>query len=125
MKEIESVRGDWRSTAARRNHPAFWAFLLHRLSGLALALFLPVHLYVLGLAIDGAGRLDGFLAWSEAPAVKAAEAGLVVLLTAHMAGGLRLLALEFLPWRDWQKTLIALAAAASAAVGLLFLLSAG
>ena len=40
---------------AHRNHPAYWAFVLHRLSGLALALFLPVHLYVLSMAIgDGA-----------------------------------------------------------------------
>lgn len=116
---------DWRSAAARRNHPAYWAFLLHRLSGLALALFLPVHLYVLGMAIGDGARLNEFLDWSAAPAVKAAEAGLVLLLTAHMAGGLRLLAIEFLPWRDWQKTLIALVAAIAAAVGVLFLLRAG
>jgi fumarate reductase subunit D len=125
VKGLQTARGDWRSTAARRNHPAYWAFLLHRLSGLALALFVPAHLYVLGLAIDNEARLDDFLAWSDAPAVKAAEAGLVLLLTAHLAGGLRLLALEFLPWHDRQKTLIALAVAISAAAALLFLLSAG
>ena len=34
----------------------------------------------------------------------------VLLLAAHLTGGLRLLALEFLPWRDWQKTLLAIAA---------------
>ena len=37
--------------AAHRNHPTYWAFLLHRLSGLALAIFLPVHLYVLSMAV--------------------------------------------------------------------------
>ena len=37
--------------------------------------------------------------------MKLAEMGLVLLLAAHLAGGLRVLALEFLPWRDWQKTL--------------------
>jgi hypothetical protein len=31
---------------------------------------------------------------------------------------LRLLALELLPWRDWQKTLLALAAGVTLAVGL-------
>jgi len=122
VKAAQTVGGDWRSAAARRNHPAYWAFLLHRLSGLALALFLPLHLYVLGLAIEGGGRLDGFLEWSEQPLVKFAEAGLVLLLTAHLAGGLRLLALEFLPWRDWQKSLIALATALAVAAALLFLL---
>ena len=36
---------------------------------------------------------------------------------AHLAGGLRVLALEFLPWRGWAKTLAALAAAFAFAVG--------
>ena len=44
------------------------------------------------------------------PLVKFAEFGLVFLLAVHLFGGLRLLALEFLPWRDWQKTLAASAA---------------
>ena len=106
-----------------RNHPGYWAFLLHRASGLGLVIFLPFHFLVLGLALESAAALDGLLAWTEQPLVKAAELGLVVLLTAHLAGGLRLLAIEFLPWRDWQKTLIALASGIALAAGALFLLS--
>ena len=45
------------------------------------------------------------------------------LLDAHLAGGLRLLALEFLAWRDWQKGLLAAAAGVTLAAGLLFLLN--
>ncbi len=111
------------TTVGARAHPAYWAFVLHRVSGLALALFLPVHLYVLALAIDDAARLDRFLAWTETPLVKLAETGLVFLLAAHMAGGLRLLALEFLPWREGQKARIALGAGFAVAAGLLFLLN--
>ncbi|MBC8337967.1 MAG: succinate dehydrogenase [Alphaproteobacteria bacterium] len=107
-----------------RNHATWWAFALHRLSGVALALFLPVHFLVLGLAIQGEAALDGALIWTEQPLVKLAEAGLIVLLAAHLTGGVRLLALEFLPWRDWQKTLAALAGGVSLAVGLLFLVNA-
>jgi len=107
-----------------RNHPSYWAFIVHRASGLALACFLPVHLYVIGLAIEGEARLDGFLSWAETLPVKLAETGLVVLLAAHMAGGLRLLAVEFLPWRDSQKTFIAIAGGIAVAFGLLFLLRA-
>jgi succinate dehydrogenase subunit D len=107
-----------------RNHPTYWAFVVHRLSGLGLAIFLPVHLYVLSLALTGPEALDGFLRWTEIPLVKIAESVLVILLAAHMAGGLRLLAIEFLPWRDWQKALIAIIAAVALAVGLLFLLRA-
>jgi fumarate reductase subunit D len=111
------------SFSAHRNQATYWAFVLHRLSGLALALFLPVHLYVLSLAIGDGAALDGFLDWTANPWVKAAEVGLVVLLALHMAGGLRILALEFLPWRDNQKTLAAIASATALAFGVLYLLN--
>jgi fumarate reductase subunit D len=107
----------------RRNHPAWWAFLVHRLSGVALALFLPAHFWVLGRALEGEAALATFLAWSHQPLVIAGEWILVVLLAAHLAGGLRLLALEFLPWRNWQKTLAALAAGFALVAGLAFALA--
>lgn len=106
-----------------RGHAGYWAFLTHRVSGVLLALFLPGHFIALGSALEGAAALDSFLAWTESPLVKVAEWGIVLLLAAHLAGGLRVLALELLPWRDWQKTLAALAAAVSLAVSLAFALA--
>jgi len=108
------MRNDYRA----RSHPAWWAFLVHRLSGLALAVFLPVHFLVLGQALAGEAALDDLLAWTQGPLVKATEWGLVVLLAAHLTGGLRLLALELLPWRDWQKSLLAAAAGLTLVAGL-------
>ncbi len=110
-----------RNTA--RGHAAYWAFLVHRLSGVALALFLPAHFYFLGTALQGAAALQEKLDWTAQPAVIAAEWMLVTLLAAHLAGGLRLLALELLPWRDWQKTLAALAAGFAILAGLAFALA--
>jgi len=106
-----------------RNHPAYWAFLVHRISGVALALFLPAHFWFLGAALEGEAVMDGLLRWAEQPLVIAGEWLLVVLLAAHLAGGLRLLALEFLPWRNWQKTLATLAAAFTLVAGLVFALA--
>ena len=113
------MKNDFRA----RNHPAYWAFIVHRGSGVLLALFLPLHFWALGQALHGAAALDGFLRWTEQPLVKFAETGLVLLLAAHMAGGMRLLALEFLEWREWQKTLLAVAAGVSLVAGLAFLLN--
>jgi len=110
--------------ASHRNHPNYWAFVLHRVSGILLALFLPVHFQVLYLAIKKADVFDGFLHWAEMPLVKLAETVLVVLLAAHLTGGLRLLAVEFLPWRDGQKTVVALTGGASLVIGLVYLLNA-
>jgi fumarate reductase subunit D len=106
-----------------RNHPTWWAFAAHRVSGVVLALFLPVHFLFLASALEGDAALDAALAWTEHPAVVAGELGLVVLLSAHLAGGLRLLAIEFLPWRDGQKTLVALSGGVALACGLAFLLA--
>lgn len=107
-----------------RAHPLWIAYLLHRLSGLGLALFLPVHFWVLSLALTNPGQLDGFLALTEAGVVKLAEFGLVFLLAVHMFGGLRLMALEWLPWRPAQKTLAASAATVSFLIAVLFFLKA-
>jgi len=97
--------------------------LAHRLSGIALALFLPLHFWALGQALHGEARLESFLRWTEQPLVKASEWAIVLLLAIHLTGGVRILMIEFLPWRDWQKTLAAAAAATALAIGLLFALS--
>ncbi len=97
------------------------AAMVHRLSGLALALFLPLHFLALGLAIGGEARLETFLRWSDQPLVKLAEGGLVFLLAVHLFGGLRVLVIENVAWRDGQKQLATLAAAVSALVALVFL----
>jgi fumarate reductase subunit D len=104
-----------------RSHPSWIGFAVHRVSGLLLALFLPLHFWALGSAIQGEVRLDGFLRWAENPLVKAAETVLVVLLAAHLAGGLRVMALEFLGWGRAQKDLVALSFGLSLLVGLVFL----
>ena len=113
------MRNDFRA----RNHPAYWAFVVHRVSGVLLALFLPLHFWALGQALHGEARLETFLRWSDQPLVKFAETALVLLLAAHLTGGLRLLALEFLAWRDWQKSLLAVAAGVTLAAGVAFLLN--
>jgi fumarate reductase subunit D len=106
-----------------RHHSAYVAFVVHRVSGLALALFLPLHFWALSRAVSGEAALESFLRWTDQPLVKISEWMLVLLLAAHAGGGLRLLALEFLPWRDWQRSLLAAAAAFSIAVGLAFALA--
>ena len=86
-------------------------------------MFLPFHFWALGQALQGEARLDSLLHWTEQPLVRFAETMLVLLLAAHLTGGLRLLALEFLPWRDWQKSLLAWALGAALAAGLAFALA--
>jgi fumarate reductase subunit D len=106
---------------AHRTGVLWLAALVHRLSGLALAIFLPFHFLALALAIRGGAELDKFLRWTDQPLVKLAEVGLVFLLTVHLLGGLRVLVIENFDWHDGQKRLATLAAAVSALVAFFFL----
>jgi fumarate reductase subunit D len=113
-----------RSDARNRGHPAFWAFVVHRVSGVLLAAFLPLHFLVLGQALNGAAALDGFLAWTQQPWVKVSEIAVVFLLAAHLTGGLRLLSVEFIGWkREAHNALLAVAAGAAGCCALLFALN--
>jgi succinate dehydrogenase subunit D len=111
-------------TASHRQK-GFVAALVHRLAGLALAIFLPVHFLALGTALKGAEMFDTFLAATHHPLVKASEFVLVIALAIHMALGLRVLAIEFFDFRERSLAPLTACAAAAAATGLLFLLNAG
>jgi fumarate reductase subunit D len=106
-----------------RGHASYVAFVMHRVSGLLLAIFLPLHFLALGTALNGEAALDGFLRFTDVPLVKAAEWGLVILLSIHLGCGLRLLLIEFGTWSGLRKNWVAGSAAASLAVGLAFALS--
>ena len=106
----------------RRRNALWFAAMLHRLSGIGLALFLPVHFLVLALSLQGAAKLDIFLKWTDAPLVKLAEAGLVFLLAVHFLGGLRILFYENFDWRVNQIRIATAAGGAAAMVAFAFLI---
>jgi fumarate reductase subunit D len=110
---------------ASHKQRGFLAAMIHRLSGIALAIFLPVHFLALATALNGANALDAFLTVTRQPIVAFAEIGIVVALAVHMSLGLRVLAIELFDFRE--KTLAALSVcfAAVVAVGLIFILNLG
>jgi len=115
--------------APARTHRLWLAYVLHRLSGIGLVLFLPVHFWLLSLALSDRQAMVDALELTEHPLVKIAEYGLVFLLAAHLFGGVRLLVLEWVRpasdrWTDVHKTLAALAVALAFAVSTLFFLRA-
>ncbi len=102
----------------------YLAARLQRLSGVLLALFLPLHFLVLSQALRGAEQLDQVLSWTANPMVKIGESVLVILLTFHLLGGLRILLIELVSWGAWQKTMASVAGGVAFAAALLFLLRA-
>ena len=110
---------------AAHKKPGFGAALLHRLSGIALAIFVPFHFIVLAMALNGAAALDSILRITANPLVKISEAGLVAALALHMALGLRVLAIEFLGFRERTVAALSACAGVALAAALVFLLNAG
>jgi fumarate reductase subunit D len=108
---------------ASHKQPGFVAAVIHRLAGVALAIFLPIHFYALSGALDGADVLDKFLKVTDQPLVKFGEGAIVVALALHMALGLRVLAIEFLPVRERTRLALSLCLAVVFAVSLAFLLN--
>jgi fumarate reductase subunit D len=106
-----------------RQHAAYWAFLVHRVSGVLLSLFLPLHFLLLATALAGASSLDSWLHMLDRPAIKIAEWGLVVLLSLHLTGGIRLLLIEFRGWRGLRTGWIACGLGVSCALGLAYALA--
>jgi fumarate reductase subunit D len=105
--------------------PGFLAALLHRLAGIALAIFLPIHFLALATALNGADALEDFLNISQTPLLKVAEGVIVVALALHLALGLRVLVIEFFSVREHTSIALSICLAVAFAVGLLFVLNVG
>lgn len=110
---------------ASHKQRGFIAAMLHRLSGIALAIFLPLHFLALATALQGAKALDLFLTLTRNPLVEIAEFGLVAALALHMALGLRVLAVEFLDFREKTAAIVSVCAAVACAAGLVFVFNLG
>jgi fumarate reductase subunit D len=110
---------------ASHKHPGFAAAMLHRLSGLALAIFLPLHFLALASALNGAGALESFLRVTRSPVVETLEFGIVAALAIHLTLGLRVLAIEFFEFRERSLIPLSLCVAAVSAIGLAFILNVG
>ena len=106
---------------ASRRERNYKAFLAHRISGVALAIFLPLHFLALGLALESHDRFASFIAFTDHPLVKFAEWGLVIFLGAHLLLGLRLIVLELAPWKGMRLVWINWSVLASVTLAVVFL----
>jgi len=110
---------------ASHKQRGFVAAMLHRLSGIALAIFLPLHFLALATALNGANALDAFLRVTRQPLVAFLEFGIVVALAIHMSLGLRVLAIELFDFREKTLAALSICVAAVFAVGFVFILNLG
>ena len=74
-----------------------WAWLLHRLSGVAVLLFLLLHILDTGLVLFGPEIYDKVVKIYVHPLFRVGEVGLAAAVIFHALNGIRITALDFWP----------------------------
>jgi succinate dehydrogenase / fumarate reductase cytochrome b subunit len=88
---------------AMRTGTAAW--ILQRLSGLFLTVYLITHLIVIGTVVRGEGSFDSMLSKFESTPFLVLDAGLVGIVAFHGLNGARLILLDFAVGLRYQKAL--------------------
>ena len=91
----------------RRREPGSWAFILNRLTGLALTFYLVVHLIVLNKLTQGPQAYDDFVEFAHLPLVKLGEILLIAAVVLHGLNGLRVILLASGIGLRYQRSLFA------------------
>lgn len=74
-----------------------WAWLMHRLSGVAVLLFLIIHILDTGLVLFGAEIYDKVVKLYTHPVFRVGEVGLAAAVLYHALNGIRITVLDFYP----------------------------
>jgi succinate dehydrogenase / fumarate reductase cytochrome b subunit len=83
----------------------FISFFLRRLTGVALALYLFLHMWVIGSVNSGPGVFDSRLAAVQTPIFKLAEIALLAAVIYHAFDGIRLLIVHYFNVTEYRKSL--------------------
>jgi len=82
-----------------------WAFILNRLTGLGLTLYLFLHLIMLGQLAKGPQAYDNFIALVKNPLFLTGELLVVAAALIHGLNGIRIGLTSFGIWAKYQKQL--------------------
>lgn len=84
----------------------FFAFLLMRLTGIALAVFLFLHIWTVGQVQRGVQEFNTAMSAYNKPIGWAMEYALLLAVLYHMMNGLRLIAADFLNLTERQSEML-------------------
>ena len=83
----------------------FISFVLRRVSGVALVIYLGLHILVIGSATGGPEVFDATLAIVQSDIFKLAEIALLAAVVYHAFDGIRLLLVHYLNVTEYRKSL--------------------
>ncbi len=88
-----------------RIHLGTLAWILHRLSGLALIFYMLIHLWVIHHLIVGEKSFDGVMEFLSTPLFRFLEIGLIGVIMYHLFNGLRVTLIDMGVMVEKQKLL--------------------
>ena len=80
-----------------------FAWVLHRLTGLALVIYLFLHFWALGAAVDGAAAFNARMSLFHTGLFMFFESLIVAIVVFHTFNGLRIIAIDFIGLNSLQK----------------------
>ena len=83
----------------------FISFVLRRLTGVALVIYLFMHMWVIGSAMSGPDTFDARLNLVQTPLFKVLEIALLAAVVYHAFDGLRLLIVHYFNVTEYRKSL--------------------
>ena len=83
----------------------FISFLFRRVSGMALALYLFMHIWVIGSVNAGPGAFDARMAVVNAPIFKLMEVLLLAAVIYHGFDGMRILIVDYFHITEYRKSM--------------------
>ncbi len=92
----------------------FISFVLRRFTGVALVIYLFMHMWVIGSANGGPEVFNARLNLVQTPLFKFLEIGLLAAVVYHAFDGIRLLIVHYLKVTEYRKSLFYAAFAVSA-----------
>ncbi len=81
-----------------RGREGQWAFILHRLSGVALALYLLLHVFDISLVMYGPSVFNRFLAFYHQWPFRIGLILVIAGVVYHALNGLRIIIMDFTEW---------------------------
>jgi len=72
-----------------------WSWLLHRITGVILVLYLFMHFFALSSSLGGAATFNAWLSNLQTPLTHVLEIGLAAVVAFHLLNGLRITIADF------------------------------
>jgi succinate dehydrogenase / fumarate reductase, cytochrome b subunit len=96
-----------------RGHPGQWSWVLHRITGVGIILFLFAHVVDTAVVGWGPEAYNRVVSVYENPFVRILELGLVAMVLYHSFNGVKIMLIDFFPRLVAHIRLLSLASAAA------------